>query len=169
MAVETERKFLVIGDAWRATARPGVLYRQGYLAKSPCVTIRIRSCAGDQATLTVKGPRRGLTRQEFSYPVPGWQADEMLEGLCGGRVVEKMRYVVEYRGAIWHVDAYRGAAEGLVVAEIELDREDHAFETPPWLGAEVSHNLRYRNSSIALWPPQHGAEPRPYAEECLAH
>lgn len=146
--IEIERKFLVADEQWRPDADAGIRYRQGYLAKSAAGTVRVR-CCGDEASLTVKSPRRGLTRKEFSYPIPIAEAEEILR-LCG-RVVEKVRHVVKHQGNVWHVDAYLGAAEGLVIAEIELDREGQTFATPPWLGADISFDPRYRNSAIARW------------------
>lgn len=44
MAVEIERRFVVIGDAWRGLA-PGVQYRQGYLSVEKERTVRVRACA----------------------------------------------------------------------------------------------------------------------------
>jgi len=76
----------------------------------------------------------------------------MLDDLCGGRIVEKTRYEVEYGGLTWEVDEFHGANDGLIVAEIELDRPDQPFERPPWLGEEVSGDARYLNSSLAQCP-----------------
>jgi adenylate cyclase len=150
MATEIERKYLVSNDLWRAAAGPGVRYRQGYLAIAGAATVRVR-CGEGRATLTVKGPRRGLAREEFTYPIPTVDAARMLRQLCRGRVVEKVRHIVEHEGATWCVDVYEGAAEGLVVAEIELDRYDQPVLAPPWLGPEISGDMRFSNSAIALW------------------
>ncbi|OYW33619.1 MAG: hypothetical protein B7Z45_08300, partial [Azorhizobium sp. 12-66-6] len=49
--VEIERKFLVVSDAWRATAE-GERYSQGYLCVSKDATVRIR-IAGARAFITV--------------------------------------------------------------------------------------------------------------------
>lgn len=148
--IEIERKFLVANDLWRAAARPGTLIRQGYVARTPFATIRVR-CEHEHACLTIKSPRRGLERDELNYPIPLMEAQDILVRFCGGRVLEKVRHELDHRGRTWIVDAYRGAAEGLVIAEIELDRADAVFESPPWLGVEVSYDRRYRNSAIALW------------------
>jgi len=148
--IEIERKFLVANDQWRASAHPGLLYRQGYLARTSLATVRVR-CIQNEACLTVKGPRRGLERDELTYPIPLAEAEDLLRRFCDGGVVEKVRHEVEHQGSAWVVDVFLGPAEGLVVAEIELERADQAFAVPPWLGAEVSHDPRYRNSSIALW------------------
>jgi CYTH domain-containing protein len=127
-----------------------VLYRQGYLAKTGQATIRVR-CGGGEASLTVKSPRRGLTRDEYSYPIPIEDAEAMLAEQCANRVLTKTRFLVPHRGMTWHVDVYEGAASGLVIAEIELAYEGEPFARPAWLGAEVSHKSRYQNSNIALW------------------
>lgn len=149
MMVEIERKFLVVNDLWRADAGPGVRYRQGYLGKTPLATMRVR-CGGGAAELTVKSARRGFARDEYTYPIPVPEAEAMLLDLCEGRVFEKDRHLVEHRGVTWQVDVYRGRVEGLVVAEVELDREDQRFPIPAWLGVEISHDRRYGNSTIAL-------------------
>lgn len=147
MASEIERKFLVRGDTWRPGPE-GVLQRQGYLSvEDPTVRVRI---AGRRATLTVKGAQTGLTRPEFEYEVPLADAEEML--LLCAFAVEKTRHVREFGGRRWEIDEFHGANEGLVIAEIELEREDESFALPLWLGAEVSRDPRYRVSSLARTP-----------------
>ena len=37
-------------------------------------------------------------------------------------------------------------------AEIELASEEQAFEKPDWIGAEVTHDKRYFNSSLIRHP-----------------
>lgn len=147
MNSEIERKFLVRGDGWRP-GPPGVLQRQGYLStEDPTVRVRIE---GPRATLAVKGAQSGLTRPEFEYEIPRADAEEMLK-LCG-LAVEKTRHVREFGGRRWEVDVFHGANEGLVIAEIELAREDESFALPLWAGAEVSRDPRYRVSSLARHP-----------------
>lgn len=147
MGTEIERKFLVRGDSWRPGA-PGVLQRQGYLStEDPTVRVRIEE---GRATLCVKGAQTGLARPEFEYAIPVADAERML-GLCRF-VVEKTRYVREFGGRRWEIDVFHGANEGLVVAEIELAREDESFALPLWLGAEVSRDPRYRVASLARNP-----------------
>jgi adenylate cyclase len=145
--MEIERKFLVRGDGWRP-GPAGVLQRQGYLSvEDPTVRVRIE---GERATLTVKGAQAGLSRPEFEYEIPLADAGELLR-LCPF-AVEKTRYVREFGGRRWEIDVFHGPNEGLVVAEIELEREDESFALPLWLGAEVSRDPRYRVSSLARNP-----------------
>jgi adenylate cyclase len=148
MSLEIERKFLVIGDGWRASATRGQRHRQGYLSKGPQGSIRVRR-AGAGAAIAVKGPRIGIARQEFEFPIPPRQADEMLELLCARPLIEKVRHCVDHAGMTWEVDVYAGLGKGLVLAEIELDHPDQAFALPPWAGPEVTHDARFRNWSVA--------------------
>nr|WP_315466389.1 CYTH domain-containing protein [uncultured Rhodoferax sp.] len=148
MAVEIERKFLVVGDAWRNDS--GVLYRQGYLNRDKARTVRVR-IAGEAAFLTIKGPSTGATRAEFEYPVPLNDAQALL-ALCDGPLIEKTRYLVPHAGHCWEVDEFAGDNAGLVVAELELASEDEVFEAPAWLGAEVTQDVRYFNSHLATHP-----------------
>ena len=148
MGIEIERKFLVVGDAWRAA--PAVPYAQGYLNRDKQRTVRVR-VVRDEAWLTIKGASVGATRAEFEYPIPVADAEQLL-ALCDGPVIRKTRRVVEHAGARWEVDEFEGDNAGLVVAEIELPSEDAPFERPAWLGAEVTHDPRYFNSSLATAP-----------------
>jgi adenylate cyclase len=150
MAKEIERKFLVLGDGWRAAADAGAAYRQGYLASSDRATVRVRM-AGERGVLTVKGRAKGITRDEFEYTIPAPDAEQMLRDLAGD-VVAKIRYHVPYEGKTWEVDVFHGANDGLIVAEIELQAEDEPFAQPPWLGKDVTDDARYLNSSLARHP-----------------
>lgn len=151
MAIEIERKFLVTTSSWRASARDGTRYRQGYVAITPQGVVRARS-GGGNGYVTLKGPRVGARRAEFEYAVPAADADEIIDTLCDGRVVEKTRYRIRSGGLLWEVDEFHGANEGLVLAEVELAEERQAFQPPPWVGPEVTEDDRYANSSLATRP-----------------
>lgn len=151
MATEIERKFLVISDAWRAVAAPGVRFRQGYLSGTGKASVRVR-VEGDAANLNIKSATLGVRRSEFEYPIPLDDANEMLDHLCSGGIVEKTRYLVTVGDHVWEVDVFEGQNDGLVVAEIELDHEDEGFERPAWAGEEVSHDQRYYNVYLADHP-----------------
>lgn len=147
MAEEIERKFLVIGDAWRVQSTCVVEIRQNYLASSTAVVVRIRQ-QGDKAFLTVKSKTPGISRAEFEYAIPPADADALL-GFCDGAGIHKHRHTLVHGGRTWVIDDYAGALAGFVMAEIELERVDAAFERPPWLGAEVTDDPRYRNEALA--------------------
>lgn len=150
MGVEIERKFLLAGDDWRALGTP-VLFRQGYLSLDPDRTVRVR-VEGDQGRLTIKGRSSGATRGEWEYPIPLADANDLLARLCQQPLIEKYRRRIDFAGNTWEVDEFLGANQGLVVAEIELDSEDQAFDKPDWIGAEVTDDKRYYNSSLIKQP-----------------
>ena len=150
MALEIERKFLVVGDGWRAGAE-GVPYRQGYLATEPERNVRVR-LAGPKAKLTIKGQDQGIARIELEYPIPVEDAELLLDRLCHRPLIEKTRYKIEHAGHTWDLDEFHGDNAGLIVAEIELGSEDEAFERPPWAGDEVTHDPRYLNANLVSLP-----------------
>jgi len=151
MATEIERKFLVTDDAWRAAADAGTLFRQGYLVGATHASVRIR-IEGNRGNLNIKSATLGVQRLEYEYPIPLAEAQEMLDRLCEKPLIEKTRYLVPYGGHTWEVDVFHGDNEGLVVAELELAREDEPFERPPWVGEEVSGEPRYYNVCLAKHP-----------------
>ncbi|HOE64989.1 MAG TPA: CYTH domain-containing protein [Candidatus Hydrogenedentes bacterium] len=150
MGYEIERKFLVMGDAWREGAA-GASMRQGYLCLGPPSSVRVR-IEGSRAFLNVKQSTLAITRAEFDYPIPLADAEAMLVSLCVGAPVVKTRYRVPYEGFMWEVDVFEGANAPLVLAEIELASADQAFAPPPWIGAEVSGDPRYLNTHLSVCP-----------------
>ncbi|WP_189414991.1 CYTH domain-containing protein [Cellvibrio zantedeschiae] len=148
MAIEIERKFLVVNDSWRSAI--AVYFCQGYLNRSKERTVRIR-VAGDQGFLTIKGASKGASRTEFEYEIPLADAKQML-ALCDGPLIEKYRRKISFAGMLWEVDEFLGDNQGLVVAEIELESEEQAFEKPDWLGEEVTQDVRYYNSNLSVNP-----------------
>ncbi|MBN2357215.1 CYTH domain-containing protein [candidate division KSB1 bacterium] len=148
--MEIERKFLVVGDAWRGLTE-GVLFRQGYLSIERERVVRVR-IAGDRAFLTIKGITRGISRQEYEYPIPLHHAEQMLQELCVKPIIEKKRYQISFKSCLWSVDEFLGENEGLIIAEIELASEEVAFEKPDWVGAEVSSDPRYFNANLVEQP-----------------
>lgn len=155
--IEIERKFLV-DDPSVLEGRSGTLIAQGYLpVAEPCsVRVRLaRSIAGESAFLTIKRGRSTRARIEFEYPVPVADAEAMLAELCGAARVRKVRHEIEYAGHRWEVDRFEAENAPLVLAEIELEREDEPFERPPWLGPEVTEDLRLLNSNLCRRPFSH--------------
>jgi adenylate cyclase len=149
MPIEIERKFLVSGDGWRGTVSRSEWRRQSYLARTAGNSVRVRRNEA-HGTITVKGPRVGLSRDEFEYRIPVLDAEHMLQHLCVTPIIEKVRHWVEHSGMIWEVDVYNGEAAGLVLAEIELVRPDQPFVLPPWVSAEVTDDMRFRSEGVAL-------------------
>ena len=149
MNIEIERKFLVVGTAWRQGS--GLRFSQGYLNRDKDRTVRVR-IEGERAVLTIKSKNVGAARGEWEYPVPVADAAELLDRLCERPLIEKYRRRIPYGGFVWEVDEFLGENAGLVVAEIELPAEDAKFDKPDWAGEDVTHDLRYLNSNLIKQP-----------------
>ncbi len=147
---EIERKFLVKNDEWRKGAR-GKRYRQGYLCAEAERSVRVR-VVEDQGFLTIKGKSSGAVRSEYEYPIPQSDADALLEELCAGYIIEKIRYKIDYGGLIWEIDEFLGDNAGLYLAEVELSSADEMIELPPWVGEEVTGDEHYYNAYLSRKP-----------------
>ncbi|MDH5181788.1 MAG: CYTH domain-containing protein, partial [Gammaproteobacteria bacterium] len=129
MGTEIERKFLLKDDSWRAAADAGCRYLQGYLVGSQHASVRVR-IEGDKAFLNIKSATLGIYRKEYEYPIPVSDAEELLNTLCEKPLIDKVRYHLTHAGHVWEIDVFSGDNSGLVVAELELEREDSPFERP---------------------------------------
>jgi CYTH domain-containing protein len=160
MAREIERKFLVVGTAWK-TGAAGIRFRQGYLSTAKERTVRVR-LEGRRAVLTIKGLAVGVSRPEFEYAIPAEDAVRLLDELCQRPLIEKTRYRIPVEGLVWEVDEFHGENDGLIVAEVELTSTDQAFTRPSWVGREVSDDPRYFNANLVAHPygTWDGAQPQ---------
>jgi adenylate cyclase len=150
MPREIERKFLPKSDAWRALAQRKERMSQGYLASGGRASVRVR-IAGGEARLNIKSGGLVASRQEYEYPIPADEARELL-ALADGPLIDKTRHFVMHDGFEWEIDEFHGDNAGLVVAELELTREDQPFPHPPWLGVEVTELKRYYNVCLVSHP-----------------
>jgi len=151
MGKEIERKFLVKSDDYKTPLTSKIYINQGYFAEG--VRVRLSKSLGkDEGFITFKSPTEGMTRTEFEYKIPFVEAEEILNNLCKGPIIEKTRHIIFYSGEKWEVDEFFGDNEGLVVAELEMSDEEHNFEKPDWLGEEVTQNKRYYNSDLTKNP-----------------
>lgn len=147
MAIEIERKYLVVDDSYKLKAESCERILQGYLSFRKDATIRIR-IRNERAYITVKGISVGATRSEWEYDIPIDDAKEML-AICEGTIIDKTRYLVNYNGFLWEIDEFHGRYSGLVVAEIELKAEDDKYPLPSFIGQEVTGDIRYYNSVLS--------------------
>lgn len=153
MHIETERKFLVRSDAYRAEAVAARHIQQGYIAHDGGNTVRVRILDG-QGILTIKGRSLdgGLSRPEWEMEIPTREALDLLP-LCHGGHIDKTRHIVPAAGTlVFEVDEFHGDNAGLVMAEIELPSADTPFPRPDWLGEEVTGDKRYYNSYLTQHP-----------------
>ncbi len=149
MNLEIERKWL-IKKLPELSAHAGEEISQGYLnLENDSAEVRLRSHR-NRYFQTVKLGNSGLSREEFEIEL----TDEQFLALwpaTAGRRIEKTRYRINSHGYIIELDVYHGSLEGLVVAEVEFQSEEHAraFVPPHWFGREVTEDSRYKNRNLA--------------------
>ena len=151
-ALEIERKFLVVGDAYKRQAYDSSYIKQGYICSERGRTVRVR-LRGDCGYLTIKGPStdNGLSRYEFEKEITLEEARELFK-LCEPGIVEKTRYLVRSGNHTFEVDEFHGDNEGLVMAEVELAAPDDPIVKPDFIGQEVTGDRRYYNSQLRQHP-----------------
>ena len=152
MNIETERKFLVQDDRFKAQAVESHHIRQGYIAHDDGRTVRVRLW-DEQGVLTIKGPSMdgGVSRYEWEKELSRQEAEDLFL-LCKPGMVDQTRWIVPAGVRKFEVDEFHGDNEGLVMAEIELGSPDEPFERPSWLGKEVTGDRRYYNAYLARNP-----------------
>ena len=150
--VEIERKYLVNSKDYRSLAFLKSHIVQGFLNSHPDRVVRIR-IADDKAFLTVKGRSNtaGTTRFEWEKMIPIHEAKQLLE-LCEKEILEKIRYYIKIGAHIIEVDEFLGSNKGLVIAEIEIEKEEDKIEVPSWIGLEVTGDIKYYNSQLSKYP-----------------
>ncbi len=150
--IEIERKFLIISDKFKLETTSKERIVQGFLNTHPERTVRVR-IKGDSGYLTIKGKsnQAGTSRFEWEKEINVADAEAMLK-LCEDGILEKTRYEVPAGRHIFEVDEFHSVNKGLIVAEIELQYENEAFEKPDWLGKEVTGDIKYYNSQLSKKP-----------------
>ena len=110
--------------------------------------VRIRK-KGIECYLTLKGKRIGASAKEHEFLI----SDEVFEKVITAKQypeISKTRYNwIGEDGKIWEVDEFEGLLGGLVIAEIELTREDEGVKLPDWLGLEITHLRNWSNADLA--------------------
>jgi adenylate cyclase len=154
--MEIERKFLVEGE-FRPYAIKKLRITQGYISSNPERTVRIRK-KGDRAYITIKGAGSpsGATRYEWEKEISLKEAEELFK-ICEPGIIDKIRHLVPVGAHTFEVDEFLGKNQGLILTEVELQSEDEIFEKPPWLGREVTGDIRYYNSMLVKNPLRSGS------------
>ncbi len=150
--IEIERKFLVLSDNFIHEAFAKKRIVQAYLNSNPERTVRVR-IKEDKGFLTIKGKGNatGTTRLEWETEILLQDAEKLLT-ICESGTIDKIRHEVKVGNHTYEVDVFTGENEGLIVAEIELQSEDEAFERPSWIGKEVTNDERFYNAYLSIKP-----------------
>ncbi len=152
MALEIERKFLVLDDSYKHEAFSSSHIQQGYITSERGRTVRIR-IRDERAYITIKGPSLdgGLSRYEFEQEIPFDDAQKLLT-LCEPGIIDKTRWLVKSGEHTFEVDEFHGDNEGLVMAEVELKDVAETPLIPHFIGKEVTGDRRYYNSQLRRVP-----------------
>lgn len=158
MQREIERKFLVKDKSF--LEEKGLFEEinivQGYLSKEDGKAVRVRTSEyknHDQylgfLTIKVKNNIVGdaIGVDEYEYPIPALDAYHLLDA-CKYPLLEKKRYVIDFKGMKWEVDVFHAHKTGLIVAEVELESADQVVELPAWIGEEVTGRAEYYNANM---------------------
>jgi adenylate cyclase len=148
MALEIERKYLVLDDAWREETTVRRQIEDHLIATFEGGKARVRICE-DQPTLTLKGVRRGATRSEYHVSLTSDDAQAIISEFSKGPGLEKIRHEVPQAVRVWLVDEFLGPLRGLVTAEIELAAENEKFDIPKWIGREITGDARLSSAVLA--------------------
>jgi CYTH domain-containing protein len=145
--MEVERKFLV-KELPDLDGTDSDEIEQGYLATGADGEVRVRR-KGERLVLTAKRGS-GLSREEGEVDLDRASFDELWP-LTEGRRLHKRRHVIPHGDLKIELDVYEGDLDGLRVAEIEFGSEEEAkaFDSPDWLGEEVTGDERYLNETLA--------------------
>jgi len=158
MALEIERKFLVLDDSYKHEAFSSSYIQQGYICSDRGRTVRIR-IRDEHAFITIKGPSLdgGLSRYEFEQEIPLDDARKLMT-LCEPGVIDKTRWLVRSGEHTFEVDEFHGDNAPLVMAEVELKTRSEEPKMPHFIGKEVTGDRRYYNSQLRRHPYSQWAE-----------
>ncbi len=152
MALEIERKYLVLDSSYKHEAFSSSHILQGYICSERGRSVRIR-IRDEHAYLTIKGPSLdgGLSRYEFEQEIPIDDAQKLMT-LCEPGIIDKTRWLVRSGDHIFEVDEFHADNDGLVVAEVELSDPTETPLLPHFVGLEVTGDRRYYNSKLRRHP-----------------
>ena len=152
--MEIERKWLVRPEEipYNLDTLPALEIEQAYVSFSPVVRIR-RINRGERHILTVKRPTEygGLANDEGEKEIDA-ELYAFLLSNASGNVIRKTRYLHALPGGLTEeIDVFSGALQGLAYLEIEFPDVESAesYPSPAWVKADVTHDVRYKNSSLA--------------------
>ena len=148
--MEIERKWRVAGLPGNLSEYASIEMEQAYLNEHPTVRIRREN---SEYFLTYKGiSDNDVSHVEYNLPITGEAFEHMLPK-CDGRTIRKKRYVIPLEGGKLkaELDVYDEPFAPLMIVEVEFPslEEAEAFTAPEWFGEDVTHDIRFKNSSLA--------------------
>lgn len=120
------------------------------------LTFRVR-ITGGVAYMTIKGKSTedGLSRDEWEFRIPHYDAREMISSF-NLKTIVKFRHKVYWRDLVIELDEFCNENSGLMVAEIEFAEGDPRvtleLDLPEFIGEEVTGDPKYYNSMLMKSP-----------------
>ena len=150
MALEIERRFLIQNDNWKKFITKKIFIEQGYLSKSlDDWIIRIRF-TGKDYKIALKKHIESFTNFEFEYSIPSKDGEIIMSNLSN--TIKKERFYLEVEKKSWIIDCFKEKNFPLEIAEIELSKEEDAFNVPSFISREITGLRHYSNFSLANKP-----------------
>ena len=154
---EVERRFRLAGAP--GTARSEWLIEDRYLDG---LRMRLRRVTqGDvvvhKLTQKVRGDEADPATVSLTTMYLSTEEHTRLTELPGADLV-KARRMHPVGERVLAVDAFSGALDGLVLAEVEVRSLDEVLDLPAWIGAEVTHDDRFSGGRLARATPEEIAE-----------
>lgn len=146
--MEIERKFLIKKLPESLDLYEHKKIAQGYLNVNPVVRVRK---SDDEYYLTYKGSGL-MVREEYNLPLTKEAYDNLVKKI-DGRLIEKTRYLIPLSNNLTaELDVFEGAMYPLQMVEVEFESVEQAetFAVPEWFGDEVTNNVAYHNSNMAM-------------------
>jgi CYTH domain-containing protein len=152
LAVEIERKFLVLADHL-PLLQEGQYIVQGYLSEIPSIRYRLLD---DSIVITVKKAHEDGSRFEYETLNPKSTPEERstFRQLSLVPPIEKIRYRIPFEGLIWEVDVYQGENIGLITVDVEFPEIGFPLHFPKWVNTEreISRNPEFSNYNLGRRP-----------------
>lgn len=148
--MEIERKFLLKSLPSNLDNYECLNLTQAYISTDP--VIRLRNNNNEQYFLTLKS-KGHLVREEIEFPLTKEQFLNLWPKI-ESNVITKKRYLIPLDSNLTaELDIYGDSLEGLTTVEVEFPSKTDAenFCPPDWFGQDVTHDSRYKNSSLSLY------------------
>ena len=150
MTLEIERRFLIENDSWKQFITKKIFIEQGYLSNNlDDWIIRIR-LSGRDYKIALKKHIKGFTSYEFEYSIPQSDGEKIMSNLSN--TIKKERFFLEVEKKSWIIDCFKEKNFPLEIAEIELSKEEDAFNVPSFISREITGLRHYSNFSLANKP-----------------
>ena len=149
MNIEIERKFTVNKIPKKITK--SFVIEQFYMLIDKDFVQRLRIFDDKKAIISLKQSCSGLKRYEFEYEIPLVDAQKIIS-IGNFLSIKKIRHELIIDNIKWEIDQFLEKNKGLVIAEVELQKEDQKLNLPKWIEKDVTNQNKYYNYNLAINP-----------------